>query len=83
MRIPKHVVFSIIKGYTGRARRCFKIGVRVAIRSLRRSYIDRFHRYRRYRAFWNLRVNAASREWDFPLSKLMNGVRKGNIKVDR
>lgn len=83
MRIPKHIVFQVVKGYTGRAGRCFKNAVVAAMDSLKRSRLDRRQRYRRYRAFWNVRTNAAAREWDLPLSKMLNGLRGANVKVDR
>lgn len=83
MRIPREYVFQIVKGYTGRARKCFKIAIRAAMYSLNRSKIDRRHRKRRFRAFWNVRTNAASREWNMPFSCFIHGLRGANVRVDR
>lgn len=83
MRIPREYVFEVVKGYTGRSRNCFSVAVRAAMYSLKRSKLDRRHRERRFQAYWNVRTNAASREWDLPFSCFIHGLRRANVRVDR
>ena len=47
------------------------------------AYIGRKQKNRQYRRLWTVRINAACRLLDFTYSKLMNGLKKANIDINR
>jgi large subunit ribosomal protein L20 len=47
------------------------------------AYRDRRNRKREFRALWIVRINAAAREHGLSYSRLMNGLRKAAVEVDR
>ena len=47
------------------------------------AYIGRKQKKRQYRALWTVRINAACRMLDFTYSKLMNGLKKSGIEINR
>ena len=44
---------------------------------------DRRNRKRDFRALWIQRINAAAREFDLSYSRLINGLKKAGIDIDR
>ena len=66
--------------YRTRSYRMAKQGV---IKALRYAYRDRRNRKRDMRAIWITRINNASRELGMSYSKLINGMKKQGIGVDR
>ncbi len=47
------------------------------------AYIGRKQKKRQYRRLWTVRINAACRMLDYTYSKLMNGLKKANIDINR
>jgi len=47
------------------------------------AYRDRRDRKRQFRALWIVRINAAARECGLSYSRLMDGLRKASIVIDR
>jgi large subunit ribosomal protein L20 len=47
------------------------------------AYRDRRARKREFRALWVVRINAAAREFGLTYSRLISGLRKAAIEVDR
>ena len=47
------------------------------------AFRDRKNRKRSFRSLWISRINAAARELGIPYSKLINGLVKNNIIIDR
>ena len=47
------------------------------------AYVGRKQKKRQYRRLCTVRINAACRMMDFTYSKLMNGLKKANINVNR
>jgi len=58
-------------------------GKQAVVRSLQYSYRDRRNKKRSFRALWNIRINAAARENGTTYSKLIAGLKKANIELDR
>jgi large subunit ribosomal protein L20 len=52
-------------------------------RALRYAYRDRRVRKREFRALWITRVNAAARENGLSYSRLLFGLKKAGVEVDR
>ena len=47
------------------------------------AYVGRKQKKRQYRRLWTVRINAACRMLDFTYSKLMSGLKKANIDINR
>jgi large subunit ribosomal protein L20 len=71
------------KGMTRGNRSSIKRGRQAVTRALQYSYRDRRNRKRDFRSLWNTRINAAARENGTTYSKLIAGLKKANITLDR
>lgn len=71
------------KGMTHAHRASVRRGKQAIVKSLQYSYRDRRNHKRTFRALWNTRINAAARENNTTYSKLIAGLKKANINLDR
>ncbi len=80
----KHLkVRQATKGMSHSRRRSVKMGKQGIVKSLQYATRDRRNRKRTFRALWNARINAAARLNGTTYSRLINGLKKANITVDR
>lgn len=71
------------KGYRGARSRTFKVAKQAVMRAGQYAYRDRRQRKRQFRALWVVRINAAARENGLSYSRLLNGLGKAKIELDR
>lgn len=71
------------KGMQRTHRSSIKRGKQAVIKSLQYSYRDRRNKKRSFRALWNARINAAARQNGTTYARLINGLKKSNIGLDR
>ena len=71
------------KGFRGRSKNCFRIAIRRVQKSWQYAYRDRRQRKRQFRALWITRINAQSRANGLSYSRLINGLKKAEIALDR
>lgn len=71
------------KGMTHAHRASVRRGRQAVVRSLQFATRDRKNRKRDFRALWNARINAAARLNGTTYSKLIAGLKKANINLDR
>jgi large subunit ribosomal protein L20 len=71
------------KGMTHSRRRSVRMGKQGVIKAMQYAYRDRRNHKRTFRALWNARINAASRENGTTYSLLINGLKKAGIILDR
>jgi large subunit ribosomal protein L20 len=71
------------KGYYGARSRVYRVAKQAVIKAGQYAYRDRKQRKRQFRALWIIRVNAAARKYGLSYSRLMNGLKKANINIDR
>jgi large subunit ribosomal protein L20 len=71
------------KGMTHPNRASVKRGKQATTKALQFAYRDRRNRKRTFRQLWNARINAAARLHGTTYSKLIAGLGKANIKLDR
>jgi large subunit ribosomal protein L20 len=71
------------KGYYGARRKVFRIAKQAVIKAGQYAYRDRRQRKRQFRALWIARINAAARENGLSYSRMINGLKKANIEIDR
>ena len=71
------------KGYYNARRKVFRVAKQAVTKALQYAYIGRKQKKRNFRALWIVRINAAARQYGMSYSRLMNGLKKANITVDR
>ena len=71
------------KGYYGARSKLFKTAREAVEHGWRYAYRDRKQRKRTFRALWITRINAAARENGLSYSRLINGLKRANVEVDR
>ncbi len=76
-------VLKLTKGQWGTRGRLWKRSNEAMMKSLWYSYIHRRARSRDLRRLWITRINAAARANGVSYSRLMYGLKKANIQVDR
>jgi large subunit ribosomal protein L20 len=76
-------VLARAKGYYGARRKVFRVAKQAIMRAEQYAYRDRRQRKRDFRALWIVRINAAARQNGLSYSRLMNGLKRAAIDVDR
>ena len=76
-------VLQRAKGFRGRRKNVFRIAKEAVMRAGQYAYRDRRTRKRVFRNLWIARINAASRNLGVTYSKLMAGLKKAQIDIDR
>jgi len=76
-------VIAQAKGYYGRRKNVFRVATQAVTKAGQYAYRDRKQRKRQFRALWIARINAGARENGLSYSRLINGLKKANIEVDR
>lgn len=71
------------KGMSRSNRASVKRGKQAVTRSLVNSYNDRRNRKRTFRQLWNTRINAAARLNGTTYSRLIAGLKKADVQLDR
>lgn len=76
-------VLARASGYYGALSRTIKVASEKSERGLVYAYRDRKARKRDFRKLWNQRINAAARLNGSTYSKLIGGLKKANINLNR
>ena len=76
-------VLDMAKGYVGRSSESFRPSLQRVEKALQYAYRDRRAKKRDFRALWIQRINAGSRELGLTYAKLINGIKKAGITIDR
>ncbi len=76
-------VLAQAKGYYGARKNIYRVAKQAVIKAGQYAYIGRKQRKRQFRALWIVRINAAARECGLTYSRLMNGLHKAMINIDR
>jgi large subunit ribosomal protein L20 len=71
------------KGYYGARSRIFRVAKQAVIKAGQYAYRDRRQRKRQFRALWITRINAQSRANGLSYSRLIAGLKKAEIGLDR
>ncbi|RDE22822.1 50S ribosomal protein L20 [Motiliproteus coralliicola] len=71
------------KGYYGARSRVFRVAKQAVIKAGQYAYRDRRQRKRQFRALWIARINAAARINGLSYSRLIAGLKKASIEIDR
>ena len=76
-------VIAAAKGYRERRKNVFRVANQAVTRAGEYAYRDRKQKKRHFRSLWILRINAAARENGLSYSRLINGLNKAEIEIDR
>jgi large subunit ribosomal protein L20 len=76
-------VLKQAKGYYGARSRIYRVAKQAVIKAGQYAYRDRRQRKRQFRSLWIVRINAAARENGLSYSRLINGLGKAGIELDR
>ena len=76
-------IIKLAKGYYNARRKVFRVAKQAVTKALQYAYIGRKQRKRQFRSLWIVRINAAARMYGMSYSRLMNGLKKANIELDR
>jgi large subunit ribosomal protein L20 len=76
-------VLKATKGHYGARSRLYKTAKQSNIKSMQYAFRDRKNKKRSFRSLWIARINAGSRGLGISYSKLINGMSKNNIIIDR
>lgn len=71
------------KGYYGARSRVFRVAKQAVIKAGQYAYRDRRQRKRQFRSLWITRINAQSRANGLNYSRLIAGLKKAEIGLDR
>ena len=76
-------VLGKAKGYYGARSKVYRVAKQAVIKAGQYAYRDRRQRKRQFRTLWIARINAAARENGMSYSRLIDGLNRANIEVDR
>ena len=76
-------ILASVKGYRGARHRLYRMAKQHQMRSLFFAFRDRRQRKRDFRRLWISRINAASRVYGLPYNRLIEGLTKAGVQVDR
>lgn len=85
--VAKHArhkrVLKLAKGYRASYSKLYRVAKQQTIRSGAYAFAHRRKKKGDFRKLWITRINAAARMNDISYSRLMDGLHKGNVNVNR
>ena len=82
-RKRRNKILRLAKGFRGGNGTLFRTANQRVTKALCNAYRDRRRRKRDFRRLWIARINAAARLNGLSYSKLMGGLKKADIKINR
>ncbi|MCF8054186.1 MAG: 50S ribosomal protein L20 [Deltaproteobacteria bacterium] len=76
-------ILKMAKGFFGARSRLLRTAKEAVDRALRYAFRDRRVRKREFRSLWIARISAAARINDITYSRLIDGMKKAGIEIDR
>lgn len=71
------------KGFYSRRSKIASIAHQAVKKALANQFIGRKLRKRNFRRLWNIRISAASKQFDFNYSRLIYGLKKASVTINR
>ena len=82
-RRRRNKVLKLAKGFRGGRHRLYKTATEAVYRALSYAYRDRRTKKRDFRRLWITRISAAAKQNGTSYSKLMGGLKKADVELDR
>jgi len=76
-------VLGKAKGYYNARRKVYRVAKQAVIKAGQYAYTGRRLKKRDFRALWIQRINAAARGFELSYSRLISGMKKAGIEIDR
>lgn len=76
-------ILKMAKGFFGARSRLIRTATEAVERSMKYAFRDRRARKRDFRKLWIVRINAAARLNEISYSRLIDGMKKAHIDIDR
>ena len=76
-------IMKLAKGYYGAKSKQYRTANEAVMKSLKYAYIGRRLKKRDFRKLWIARINAAARINGMSYSRLIDGLKKAGVEVDR
>jgi large subunit ribosomal protein L20 len=76
-------ILKAAKGYYGARSKVFRVAKQAVIKAGQYAYRDRRQKKRQFRALWIARINAAARNNGLSYSRMISGLKKAGVEVDR
>jgi large subunit ribosomal protein L20 len=76
-------VLKLTKGFYGQKSKVFRAANPAMMRALASAYVGRKRKKRDFRRLWITRINAAARQNGISYSRLMDGLNKAGVQVNR
>ena len=74
---------KLAKGYRGTKSELYRVAREQVMKSGQYAYVGRRLKKRDFRKLWIARINAAARQNDITYSRLMDGLKKANVNINR
>lgn len=82
-RERRRKLLGIAKGYWGARSKVYTVAKHHVEKGLQHAYRDRKYKKRTYRQLWIVRINASARENGITYSRLIDGMNKKGININR
>ena len=82
-RHRRNRVLKLAKGFRGRRKNCYRRANQAVERALNYATAHRRRKRRDFRALWIVRINAAARVNGTTYSRLLAGMKKAGVALDR
>lgn len=76
-------VLALTSGHRGQRHRVFRRANESMLHALSYNYVDRRDRKGEFRKLWIMRINAAARLHGLTYSRMINGLQKAGVELDR
>ncbi len=76
-------VLKQAKGYRGARSRVYRVATQAVTKAGQYAYRDRRQKKRVFRSLWIARINAGAREHGLSYSRMINGLSRAEIQIDR
>ncbi len=76
-------ILKLAKGFYGTKSNAYRMAKQAVDRALRFAYRDRRQKKRQFRSLWIVRINAASRENGLSYNRLISGLRRAGLDLNR
>jgi large subunit ribosomal protein L20 len=76
-------VLDEAKGYYGARSKVYRVAKQAVIKAGQYAYRDRRQKKRMFRALWIARINAGARDNGLSYSRMMDGLKKAGVEIDR
>lgn len=82
-RKKRRKILKLAKGYYGSRSKLYRVATEAVERAMKFAFRDRRVRKREFRSIWIARISAAARLNDVSYSRLISGMKKTGMEIDR